>query len=66
MEKELSLLAQKFIRAYSNLPVKTRQEIFIVVNGEPITWKVAYVEIIKETALGKEILKSIKKIGFID
>ncbi|MBI2675731.1 MAG: hypothetical protein HYX24_04695 [Candidatus Aenigmarchaeota archaeon] len=66
MEKIYSRLAQKFTRAYSNLPIKIRDEIVAVVNGEPISWKIAYAEITNGTELGERILKTLKKLGIID
>ena len=63
---DLSELTPKFIKAYSNLPIKTREEILIVIDKEPITWKVAYMEITNNTNLGKKILVNLKKLGMFD
>ena len=65
-KEELSKLKQIFIKAYSDLPTKTREEIVVVIDNDPYTWKVAYIEIKNDTELGHKILKSLKKIGIID
>ncbi len=66
MEENLAELTQRFIKAYSDLPIKVREEVLIVINEQPITWNVAYNEIKDNTELGKEILKNLKKIGLFD
>jgi len=55
----------KFMRIYSNLPINLRSEIISVINGEPITWNVAYLEINKETELGGKILKNLSLLGLL-
>ena len=55
----------KFIKVYSNLPIDIRKEIILLIEEKPISWDVAYIEIEKETALGKEILRKLLELGFI-
>ena len=55
----------KFIKVYSNLPIDIRKEIILLIEGKPISWDVAYIEIEKETTLGKEILRKLLELGFI-
>ena len=57
------MLREKFLRAYANLPIKTREEIIAVIGDEPMTWNVAYQEIKNNTPLGQEILEKLKKLG---
>jgi hypothetical protein len=57
--------AIKFMEIYSNLPVKTRREIVVVVDGEPFSWDVARREIEGNTELGKRILKKLKELKII-
>lgn len=54
-----------FIRIYSNLPMKVRGEIIVVLKGEPITWNVAYKEISNGTEKGKEIFKKLVELKII-
>ena len=56
---------QRFYKAYSNLPLNLRDEVIIVVDSEPISWKVAKLEIDHETKLGDEILRKLENIEII-
>ena len=56
----------RFIQIYSNLPLKVREEIIVVVDNKPISWNVAYQEILHETKKGKEILKKLKEMKIVD
>lgn len=50
---------EKFIKVYSNLPLNLRKEIILVIDKEPITWNVAYLEIKNNTKKGNEIMKKL-------
>ena len=50
---------QKFLEIYVNLPIPLRKEIIAVVEGEPVSWIIAYKEIKAETNLGTKILKEL-------
>jgi hypothetical protein len=58
--------AERFFRAFSNLPVPIRKDIIFVdeTNG-PITWLVAYVEIKDETELGQKILARMSEMKIV-
>lgn len=56
---------QKFYRLYNNLPLKLRDDVVLVVHDEPITWKVAKMEIDADTPLAKEILEKLSALDFI-
>jgi len=55
----------KFFKVYANLPLNIRQEIIIVINEEPISWQVAYLEISNDTKLGKIILEKLTALEVI-
>ena len=55
----------KFFKVYANLPINIRQEIVIVINKEPISWQVAYLEINNNTKLGKIILEKLTALEII-
>lgn len=55
----------RFMCVYSNLPLKLRREIIAVIDGEPITWNVAYQEIVHGTEKGKKILEKLIKLKII-
>ena len=58
-------LKDKFYKVYSNLPLNLREEVVIVVDNEPISWKVAKLEVDGETVLGKKILQKLEGLGVI-
>lgn len=53
------------MRVYSNLPLKIREEIVIVIDGEPLSWNVAYNEIMHGTEKGKIIIDKLIEMGII-
>ncbi len=55
----------KFFKVYSNLPINLRKEIILVIDDEPLTWKVAYLEISEDTPLGKRILEKLEALELI-
>jgi len=56
---------EKFYKVYSNLPLNLRDEIVLVVGDEPITWKVAKLEIDNNTKLGEVILEKLEALKII-
>jgi len=55
----------KFLKVFSNLSIDLRKEIILVIDNQPITWNVAYQEIINETKLGEKILKKLIELELI-
>ena len=53
---------EEFLKTYANIPINLRQETILIINEQPITWNVAYLEISHNTKLGKEILKKLNLI----
>ncbi len=58
-------LRERFYQVYNNLPLALREEIVLVVNDEPISWKVARLEIDNNTPLAKEILEKLAALKII-
>ena len=56
---------ERFMKVYSNLPIKARKEIVIVVDDQPISWEVAYIEIKNKTKLGEKIQQKLEKLEII-
>jgi hypothetical protein len=54
-----------FIRTYASLPDSIRKEVIAVVEQKPYSWDAAYVEVIKDTSLGKAILEKLERMGLI-
>ena len=55
----------QFVRTYSNLPLGLREEIVVVIDGKPLTWNAAYIEVENETDKGKEILDKLVEFGIL-
>lgn len=62
-------LREKFLKAFANLPLNTREEIILVLGEgdkkQPITWKVAYFEVKNNTPRSEEILKKLDGMGLV-
>lgn len=58
-------LREAFYSVYNNLPLPLRDEVVLIINGEPITWKVARLEIDNNTDVSEEILKKLRDLKFI-
>jgi len=56
----------KFVKIFSNLPDKVREEdIIFVIDEKPYTWNAAYFEVKNDTKLGEKILNKLKELGII-
>lgn len=68
-EKGKNKYRDDFLRAYSNLPLNTREEIILVLKDgdreRPITWDVAYFEIKNNTPISDTILEKLKGLKII-
>ena len=56
---------ERFYKVYENLPLGIREETVLVINGEPVTWKVIKLEIDNNTPLSSEMLNKLISLGFI-
>lgn len=56
---------EEFLRTYSDLPLKTREEIIVIIDGRPLSWNVAYKEIKENTRMGEQILKKLKSMDIL-
>ena len=65
LQNSVPSIRERFLRAYANLPLGIRDEIVATINGDPITWKVAYFEVTQNTIRGKEILEQLEKLNII-
>ncbi|MBU1000077.1 hypothetical protein KKE78_01605 [Patescibacteria group bacterium] len=55
----------QFYKTYANLPLGARNEIIVVIDGEPLTWHSAKVEIDSDTDKVVEILDKLKQVGIL-
>lgn len=58
-------LKERFYKVYNNLPLGLRDEVILVIKEEPITWKVARLEIDNDTPLSKDILEKLAELQII-
>lgn len=56
---------EKFLKVYYNLPLKERNEVIYDLEGKPLSWNVAYVEIENRTATGEKILEKLAELKII-
>ena len=56
---------EEFFKIYANLPMEERNNVVVVVNEQPISWNIAYLEIKRNTSLGQKILKILAKLGIL-
>ena len=55
----------RFLRTYNNIPIAERNLPIFMLEGEPVSWKLARKEIEKDTDLGKKIQAKLEKERFI-
>ena len=58
-------LKSQFFKVYANLPMGVREDIVMVIEGEPLTWKAAKLEIEQDTKVGGQILEELKKLNIL-
>jgi len=57
---------EKFLKTFANLPLGLREEIILALPGKgPITWNVAYFEVVNKTKLSQEILTRLEALKII-
>jgi len=57
--------AERFFKVYSGLPIEERGNPIVVIDNEPINWKLAHEEISNETKRGEKILKMLIDLQII-
>ncbi len=58
-------LRERFLKIYADIPLNLRKEIILVLDQEPITWNVAYVEVLNNTSKHKQILQKLERLKII-
>lgn len=56
---------ERFLKVYANLPMNLRGEVILVVENQPISWNVAYIEVSNDTKLGETILEKLEALKII-
>ena len=55
----------RFTKVFSSLPIPERDLVCVVIDGDGITWRLAYEELKKDTELGKRIQAELEKLELI-
>ena len=58
-------LRETFLRIYANIPLGLRRDIIAIVDEEPMTWCVCYIEITARTKIGDKTLEYLRKLKII-
>ena len=66
MDDSMKTLSSEFMRVYSNLPFNVRDDIVLVIDDEPITWNVAYLEVKINGSRAAQILNDLKELDLLN
>lgn len=55
----------KFLKTYANLPLPSRQEIVVVIDGEPLTWNIVKLEVENDTPKGQRAIEILEQLGIL-
>ena len=58
-------LRERFLKTYANIPLNLRDDTILVLGDQPISWKVAFLEVKTESDNGQKILESLGKLELI-
>lgn len=56
---------EKFLKVYYNLPLKLRDEPIFDLDGKPLSWNAAYIEVKDKTKIGELILGKLDELKII-
>ena len=56
---------ERFLQTYASLPIASRDEIIVVIDGEPMTWKSAKIEVEMYTLIGTKILDKLESMNLL-
>lgn len=55
----------KFLSIYANIPLNVRDDVVLVLNDRPISWNVAYLEIVTNGPQAEKILSDLVELEII-
>ena len=58
-------LREKFLKIYANIPEDLREDIIVVIEGEPYSWRSSFLEIKDKTDKGNEMIKKLESMNII-
>lgn len=56
---------ERFQKIYNNLPLNLRSEVVLVIDGEPVTWNVIWLEVEQRTKIGARMLEKLEALKII-
>ncbi len=65
MEGKEQGLRERFLKIYADIPLSLRKEMILVLENEPISWNVAFVEVTNKTHSSTIILKKLNELRII-
>jgi len=65
MVKNIEGTRERFLKIYADIPLNMRKEIVMVLDKEPVTWNVVYIEVSNSTEKSKKILKILMELKII-
>lgn len=58
-------LKESFLKTYANVPLQLRNDVILVHEGDPLSWRAVYLEVKQGTDLGNTFLKELKSLDII-
>ena len=58
-------MLSRFTKVFSSLPPAERDLVCVVIDGDGISWRLAYSEIKEDTELGKKIQAELERLELI-
>lgn len=58
-------IKEEFFKIYANLPIEERNNVVVVINKQPISWNIAYLEIKSNTKIGQKVLKTLQELKIL-
>lgn len=58
-------LKANFYRTFADLPLGVRDEIIVVIDGQPMTWNVVKIEVDTDSDVSKKALKILQDLKFL-
>ena len=56
---------EDFFKVYANVPLDERKNVLVVIDGNHISWNLAYEYMKNKTSDAEKILKTLNEIGII-
>ena len=64
-KRTIKQLRNNFKKIYANLPLPIRKEVIAIIDNQPMSYFVCWLEIAGETKKGDEILKYLERLDLI-